>query len=81
MYLNNIDKERIARFISYTRITVCTVCVLQGGVKAVIWTDVVQAFVMVSSVCTVLACAVMRVGGVAEVVERTIAGDRLAVPP
>lgn len=48
--------------------------------KAVVWTDVVQAFVMIFSIVTVLVCAVRRVGGFGEVIERAIAGDRLAVP-
>lgn len=56
-------------------------CRAQGGVKAVVWTDVVQAFVMIFSVVTVLTFAVVRVGSVPEVLARAVDGDRLALPP
>lgn len=52
---------------------------LQGGVKAVVWTDVVQAFVMIFAMLVVFILAVQRVGGVSEVVERAIAGNRLTM--
>lgn len=52
----------------------------QGGVKAVIWTDVVQALVMVFAITMVLVCAVVRIGGVGETVARATDGDRLVEP-
>lgn len=47
--------------------------------KAVVWTDVIQAFVMIFAVLVVFVFAVQRVGGVAEVVDRAIAGGRLTM--
>lgn len=40
----------------------------------------VQAFVMIFSVVMLLSFAVVRVGGVAEVLDRAIDGDRLSMP-
>lgn len=53
---------------------------LQGGVKAVIWTDVMQAFVMVFALLMIMVCAVMRIGGISETIDRVIEGGRLFPP-
>lgn len=45
-----------------------------------IWTDVVQAFVMVFALLMVIVCAVVRIGGIAETIERAIEGGRLFTP-
>lgn len=49
----------------------------QGGIKAVVWTDVLQATVMMVSIVLVFAYAVFRVGGFDIVIDRAIAGARL----
>ncbi|XP_026465203.1 sodium-coupled monocarboxylate transporter 1-like [Ctenocephalides felis] len=49
---------------------VCMICVLYtmlGGIKAVVWTDVMQAGVMVTSCLSVAILGVIRVGGMGEV--------------
>ncbi|XP_055907645.1 sodium-coupled monocarboxylate transporter 2-like isoform X2 [Eupeodes corollae] len=59
---------------------VCSICVfytMLGGVKAVVWTDVVQALVMVGSVILVAVMGVHAVGGLGKLVENSIAGGRL----
>ncbi|XP_055379206.1 sodium-coupled monocarboxylate transporter 2-like isoform X2 [Condylostylus longicornis] len=59
---------------------VCSVCIfytMLGGIKAVVWTDVVQAIIMLFSVILVAILATIKVGGVNEVIERAEAGNRL----
>uniref|UniRef100_A0A1A9WF67 Sodium-dependent multivitamin transporter n=1 Tax=Glossina brevipalpis TaxID=37001 RepID=A0A1A9WF67_9MUSC len=49
---------------------VCSICVfytMLGGIKAVVWTDVVQGVVMLLSVMLVFALGVAKVGGLGEV--------------
>ncbi|XP_030369982.1 sodium-coupled monocarboxylate transporter 2 [Scaptodrosophila lebanonensis] len=61
---------------------VCSICVFYtmfGGIKAVVWTDVVQAAVMVGSVVLVGILGTNNVGGFAEVVRIAGAGERLTV--
>lgn len=53
---------------------------MQGGIKAVVWTDVVQASVMVVSIVLVACYGVAEVGGVAEVWNRAVAGGRISPP-
>lgn len=43
------------------------------------WTDVVQAIVMLFALICVLIMSVTKVGGFAEVLDRAIAGDRLSM--
>ncbi|KAL9897340.1 sodium-coupled monocarboxylate transporter 2-like isoform 1-T1 [Glossina fuscipes fuscipes] len=61
---------------------VCSICVfytMLGGIKAVVWTDVVQAMVMLSSVVLVSYLGVLKVGGLNKVFENVEAGGRLDV--
>lgn len=48
-----------------------------GGIKAVVWTDVVQAGVMLLSVVMVGVLGTMRTGGLTSVLENASAGGRL----
>lgn len=48
-----------------------------GGIKAVVWTDVVQAGVMLLYVVTVGVLGTMRTGGLSAVLENASAGGRL----
>ncbi|XP_065354358.1 sodium-coupled monocarboxylate transporter 2-like [Calliphora vicina] len=59
---------------------VCTIYTCIGGIKGVIWTDVLQGFVMVSSLVFVAIKGTMDVGGVGEVYERNNETGRLVAP-
>uniref|UniRef100_A0A182LRU4 Sodium/solute symporter n=1 Tax=Anopheles culicifacies TaxID=139723 RepID=A0A182LRU4_9DIPT len=52
----------------------------EGGLKAVVWTDVIQSGVTLLALLAVLIKGTYDVGGPAEVLQRNIAGDRLEVP-
>ncbi|XP_034485819.1 sodium-coupled monocarboxylate transporter 2 [Drosophila innubila] len=59
---------------------VCGICVFYtmiGGIKAVVWTDVVQAGVMVFSVVLVGILGTIRLGGLGEVLHIADEGGRL----
>ncbi|XP_034662722.1 sodium-coupled monocarboxylate transporter 2 [Drosophila subobscura] len=61
---------------------VCGICVFYtmfGGIKAVVWTDVIQAAIMVVSVVLVGTMGAYRVGGFAEVFRIAGEGGRLDV--
>ncbi|SPP82652.1 blast:Sodium-coupled monocarboxylate transporter 2 [Drosophila guanche] len=61
---------------------VCGICVFYtmfGGIKAVVWTDVIQAAIMVVSVVLVGTMGAHRVGGFAEVFRIAGEGGRLDV--
>ncbi|XP_055905825.1 sodium-coupled monocarboxylate transporter 1-like [Eupeodes corollae] len=61
---------------------VCSICVfytMLGGIKAVVWTDVVQAVVMVISVTIVGIMGVIAVGGLENVIGNAKNGGRLDV--
>lgn len=63
---------------------VCVVGVsytLLGGLKAMVWTGVLQSVVMVVSLLVLTAAAIVRVGGLDAVWYATVDGDRLTVPP
>ncbi|XP_055851715.1 sodium-coupled monocarboxylate transporter 2-like [Episyrphus balteatus] len=61
---------------------VCSICVfytMLGGIKAVVWTDVVQALVMIGSVVLIAVMGVIKAGGINQVFENSIDGGRLHV--
>ncbi|XP_044729522.1 sodium-coupled monocarboxylate transporter 1-like [Chrysoperla carnea] len=62
---------------------ICAVCIFytsMGGIRAIIWTDFLLAFLMVCSMLLVLIKATWEVGGVGTVVERNMASGRLEYP-
>ncbi|XP_053657639.1 sodium-coupled monocarboxylate transporter 1-like [Anopheles marshallii] len=62
---------------------VCMICVFYtsiGGLKAVVWTDVIQSGVTLLALLAVLIKGTYDIGGPAEVLHRNIAGDRLEIP-
>ncbi|XP_044728265.1 sodium-coupled monocarboxylate transporter 1-like isoform X2 [Chrysoperla carnea] len=62
---------------------VCAVCIFYtclGGIRAVIWTDFLQAFLMISSVILVIIKATWDVGGLGTVIERNVATGRIEYP-
>ncbi|EDV90552.1 GH14123 [Drosophila grimshawi] len=61
---------------------VCSICVFYtmiGGIKAVVWTDVVQAAIMVISVIMVGIMGAYRIGGVSEVFRIADEGGRFDI--
>lgn len=56
------------------------VSIRQGGIKAVVWTDVVQAGVMVISIVLIACYGIASVGGLTEVWNRAVDGGRLFPP-
>ncbi|XP_034234535.1 putative sodium-dependent multivitamin transporter isoform X2 [Thrips palmi] len=62
---------------------VCVICIYYttvGGVKAVVWTDAVQAVMMLLCVGLVVAKGVMEVGGLGTVWQRNMDTTRLEAP-
>ncbi|XP_055850583.1 sodium-coupled monocarboxylate transporter 2-like [Episyrphus balteatus] len=62
--------------------TVCSICVFYtmfGGIKAVVWTDVIQASVMVLSIILVSIMGIVAIGGIDKVFERAYDGGRLDI--
>ncbi|XP_054746818.1 sodium-coupled monocarboxylate transporter 1 [Anastrepha obliqua] len=61
---------------------VCSICIIYtmlGGIKAIVWTDVVQAAVMVASVVIVGVLGAVKVGGVSKMLSIAHKGRRLDV--
>uniref|UniRef100_A0A182XVS4 Sodium-coupled monocarboxylate transporter 1 n=1 Tax=Anopheles stephensi TaxID=30069 RepID=A0A182XVS4_ANOST len=62
---------------------VCIICMFYtsiGGLKAVVWTDVIQSGVTLLALLAVLIKGTYDVGGLDEVLNRNIAGERLEAP-
>ncbi|XP_030243796.1 sodium-coupled monocarboxylate transporter 1-like, partial [Drosophila navojoa] len=57
--------------------SVCVFYTMLGGVKAVVWTDVVQAAVMLISVIMVAVLGIMGTGGLATVLDHATQGGRM----
>lgn len=53
---------------------------LQGGIKGVVWTDVIQGFVMIGSMAFVIVQGTMDLGGLGVVLERNRQFGRLVAP-
>ncbi|CAF1283413.1 unnamed protein product, partial [Rotaria sordida] len=59
---------------------ICTLYTSIGGMKAVIWTDVIQSIIMFLGVILSIVFGFMDSGGVRKVFEIASAGDRLNLP-
>lgn len=62
---------------------VCIVCIFYtcvGGLKAVVWTDVVQTIMMFGAICLVMIKGTLNVGGLDVVWNRAVEGDRIEGP-
>ncbi|KAL7728675.1 hypothetical protein ACLKA6_004056 [Drosophila palustris] len=57
--------------------SICVFYTMMGGIKAVVWTDVVQAAVMLISVVMVGVLGTMRTGGLGTVIEYATEGGRM----
>ncbi|KAH8293443.1 hypothetical protein KR054_000567, partial [Drosophila jambulina] len=60
--------------------TICTFYTCVGGLKAVVWTDVIQSFVMFGSILAVCIKGTIDVGGLGVVLQRNEDGGRLNMP-
>ncbi|XP_017073386.1 sodium-coupled monocarboxylate transporter 2 [Drosophila eugracilis] len=61
---------------------ICSICIFYtmfGGIKAVVWTDVIQAAIMVVSVVLVGVMGANRIGGLSEVLRIAGEGGRLDI--
>ena len=83
MYAPALALDAVANVPSWATIVVCGVAsgvyTVAGGLRAVIYTDVMQFFVLVAGVCIVLFVATLQVGSVSEVVRLAREGDRLTL--
>lgn len=62
---------------------VCIVCIFYttvGGLKAVVWTDVIQTVIMVGVVFFVVVKGTIDVGGLGVVIQRNLESGRLEWP-
>lgn len=59
--------------------SICVFYTMLGGIKAVVWTDVVQGIIMVISVVLVGVLGVIRTGGWDSVIENASLGGRLTL--
>ena len=83
MYAPALALDAVANVPSWATIVVCGVAsgvyTVAGGLRAVIYTDVMQFFVLVAGVLIVLFVATLQVGSVSEVVRLAREGDRLTL--
>ncbi|KAI8045300.1 hypothetical protein M5D96_001480 [Drosophila gunungcola] len=62
---------------------VCLVCIFYttaGGLKAVVWTDVIQTVIMIGAVVLVIIKGTVDVGGLGEVIRRNFESGRIEWP-
>lgn len=52
----------------------------QGGIKGVIWTDVLQSFIMIGSMGFVIIKGTVDLGGMGVVYDRNLASGRIQAP-
>lgn len=62
---------------------VCFICIFYtcvGGMKAVVWTDVVQGLIMLGALVVVAIKGTLSIGGVGVVIEQNLNSTRLEAP-
>lgn len=62
---------------------VCSVCIFYtcvGGIKAVVWTDVLQTFIMMGAIIILLVVGTAELGGVGTVWQRNLDANRIEFP-
>nr|XP_017101984.2 sodium-coupled monocarboxylate transporter 2 [Drosophila bipectinata] len=59
---------------------ICILYTSVGGIKGVVWTDVIQGFVMIGSMAFVIVQGTIDLGGLGVVLDRNRQFDRLIVP-
>ncbi|XP_040153640.1 sodium-coupled monocarboxylate transporter 1-like [Anopheles arabiensis] len=63
--------------------SVCMVCIfytLVGGIKAVVWTDVIQMFIMIGALILIVIKGTADIGGLGVLIERNMASGRIEAP-
>lgn len=89
-----INKSKIEKMVFYGKIVtgvnvhlitpiVCVVCIFYtcvGGLKAVVWTDVVQLVMMFGAICLVIIKGTMDVGGFGFVWQKASESGRIEFP-
>lgn len=53
---------------------------IQGGLKAVVWTDFIQTFIMFGSMLLIIIKGTVDVGGISLVIRRNLESGRLELP-
>uniref|UniRef100_A0A1B0BS69 Sodium-coupled monocarboxylate transporter 2 n=1 Tax=Glossina palpalis gambiensis TaxID=67801 RepID=A0A1B0BS69_9MUSC len=83
MFIPSLAFAQVTGFnIHFINGIVCSICVfytMVGGIKAVVWTDVVQGTVMLTSVILVFVLGIIKVGGFSEVFRLATDGQRLDI--
>lgn len=74
-----MTKQNI-QFVNIVVSYICVIYTLLGGIKAVVWTDVLQAAVMIASVVLVACLGIYKTGGMTEVWNRSVEGGRIFPP-
>ena len=62
---------------------VCIVCIFYtylGGIKAVVWTDVIQTVIMFGSLFLIVIKGTIDVGGISVVIQRNYDSGRIEAP-
>lgn len=60
--------------------TICIFYTVLGGLKAVVWTDVIQITIMYGTLITIAVKGTVKVGGFSTVIERNLASERIEAP-
>lgn len=61
-------------------VAICIFYTCLGGLKAVVWTDVVQITIMYGTLLLIAIKGTMNVGGISEVFEKNIESGRFEAP-
>lgn len=59
---------------------ICIFYTCMGGIKAVIWTDVIQIVIMFGVMVLIIVKGTADIGGLGVVIERNLDGDRFEAP-
>lgn len=61
-------------------VSICIFYTCLGGLKAVVWTDVVQITIMYGTLLLIAIKGTINVGGISEVFEKNIESGRFEIP-
>lgn len=59
---------------------ICIFYTCLGGLKAVVWSDVIQITIMYGTLLTIAIKGTISVGGFSTVIERNLASERIEAP-
>ncbi|XP_070137118.1 sodium-coupled monocarboxylate transporter 1 isoform X1 [Drosophila bipectinata] len=77
--LNQVSGISVSTIVPLTSF-ICILYTSVGGIKGVVWTDVIQGFVMIGSMAFVIVQGTIDLGGLGVVLDRNRQFDRLIVP-